>query len=163
MTHGRHIYDKAYDMAKTTMWAYSQSDNSLPHWKCLLICRAKCPSINLPDQERDNQYPYTSPSIRFHFYHLIARCTKHGRLTLTDKKICRKCQKDTTSRQSTKIYTRKQLVMMETTISNFHTSFYIPEIKKLAFHIPHVQILGTNHWGDSRRTAFKRRKSFQYL
>ena len=38
--------------------------------------------------------------------------------------------------------TRKELVMMETTISNFHTSFYIPETQKLAFHIKHVQILG---------------------
>ena len=45
--------------------------------------------------------------------------------------------------------------MMETTISNFHTRFYTPEIQKLAFHIPHVQILGTNHYGESRQTAFK--------
>ena len=50
---------------------------------------------------------------------------------------------------------------METTISNFHISFYILEILKLAFHIPHVQILGTNHCGESRRTAFKRRESFK--
>ena len=49
--------------------------------------------------------------------------------------------------------------MMETTISNFHTSFFfIPEIHMLAFHIPHVQILGTNHCGESHRTVFKRRK-----
>ena len=53
--------------------------------------------------------------------------------------------------------------MMETTISNFYTIFYNPEIHKLAFHIPHVQILGTNHCGDSRRTAFKRNESFQDL
>ena len=46
---------------------------------------------------------------------------------------------------------------------NFHTSLYIPAIKKLEFHIPHVQILGTNHCGDSRRNAFKRRKSFKVL
>ena len=58
---------------------------------------------------------------------------------------------------------RKELVMMETTIYNFHTSFYISAIQKLAFHIPHVQILGTNHCGDSHRTAFKRRKSFQHV
>ena len=51
--------------------------------------------------------------------------------------------------------------MMETTISSFHTIFYILEIQKLAFHIPHVQILGTNHCGDSRRTEFKCRESFQ--
>ena len=50
---------------------------------------------------------------------------------------------------------------METNISIFHTSFYIPEIQKLAFHIPHVQILGTNHCGDSRQTTFKSRESFQ--
>ena len=150
MPHGRHIYAKAYDMAKETMCAYSQSDHALPHWKCVLRCCAQCPSINIPDQETDDKHPNPSPSIRFHIYHLIARCTKHGRLPLTDKKSCRKCQHDTASGQSTKIYTRKELVMMETTISNFHTSFYIPEIQKLAFHIPHVQILSTNHCGDSR-------------
>ena len=50
---------------------------------------------------------------------------------------------------------------METTISNFHTFFYIPEIQKLVFQIPHVQILGTNHCGDSCQTAFKHRESFQ--
>ena len=53
--------------------------------------------------------------------------------------------------------------MMEANISNFHTSFYIPAIQKLAFHIPHVQILGTNHCGDSCWNAFKRCKSFQYV
>ena len=51
--------------------------------------------------------------------------------------------------------------MMEKTISDFHTSFYIPSIQKLAFHIPHVRILGTNHCGELRRTAFKRRELFQ--
>ena len=50
---------------------------------------------------------------------------------------------------------------METTISNFHASFYIPAIQKLVFHIPHVQILGANHCGDSPQNAFKRRESFQ--
>ena len=57
--------------------------------------------------------------------------------------------------------TRKKLVMMGTTIYNFHTSFYMTAIQKLEFHIPHVQILGTNHCGDSRQTAFKHRESFQ--
>ena len=44
---------------------------------------------------------------------------------------------------------------METTISGFRTSFYIPAIQKLAFHLPHVRILGTNHCGAMQRTAFK--------
>ena len=50
---------------------------------------------------------------------------------------------------------------MDTTIYNLYRSFLIPEIQKLAFHIPHVQILGTNHCVDSRQTAFKHRESFK--
>ena len=53
--------------------------------------------------------------------------------------------------------------MIETTISNFNTSFYIIAIQKLTFHIPHVQILDMKHCGDSCQTAFKRRKYFQDL
>ena len=97
MPHGRHIYAKSYDMEKTTMCAYSNSDHALPHWKYVLRCCAKCPSINLPYQETDDNYPDTSPSIRFLIHHLIARCTKHGRLLLTDKIFFGECQQDTAS------------------------------------------------------------------
>ena len=45
--------------------------------------------------------------------------------------------------------------MTETYISDFHTSFYIPSIKKLAFHLTHVRILGSNHCINTRREAFK--------
>ena len=51
--------------------------------------------------------------------------------------------------------------MMETTIFNFHTSFCISAIQKLAFHLTHVRILGINHCGAMQRTAFKRRELFQ--
>ena len=57
-----------------------------------LRCCAQSPIINLPDQETYDQYPDTISSIRFHIYHIIALCEKHGRIPLTDKKICRKCQ-----------------------------------------------------------------------
>ena len=52
---------------------------------------------------------------------------------------------------------------METTIPDFHTSFHIPAIQKLAFHLQHVRILGTNHCGEMLCTAFKRRELFQYV
>ena len=51
--------------------------------------------------------------------------------------------------------------MMGTKISGFHTSFYIPAIQNLAFHLPYVHILGKNHCGSMRRTAFKRCEIFQ--
>ena len=71
------------------------------------------------------------------------------------------CKQKYSPDKSTKIYTRKELVMMETYISDFHTRFYIPAIHKLAFHLPHVRILGKNHCGELRCTAFKRRELFQ--
>ena len=51
--------------------------------------------------------------------------------------------------------------MMETTISDFYTSLYIPAIQKLASHLPHVRIIGTNHCGEMRCIVFKRRELFQ--
>ena len=87
MPHGRHIYAKEYDMGKATMCANSHSDHAFPHWKCVLRCCVQCPSINIPDQETDDKYPNPSPLIRFHIYHLIARCTKHGMIPLIDKNV----------------------------------------------------------------------------
>ena len=71
------------------------------------------------------------------------------------------CKQEPSSDRSTKIYTRKELVLMETTISDFYTRFYIPAIQKLAFHLSHVRIFGTNQCGEMRRTASKRRELFQ--
>ena len=107
MPHGRHIYAKVSNMAQYTMCEYPKSDHALTHWKCVLKCCAECLRINLPDQETDNQNSDTTRSIRFHIYYLIARCKKHGRLPLTDKKSCCECQQDTASRQPTKICTTK--------------------------------------------------------
>ena len=115
-------------MAKAKMCAYPQSDHALSHWKCAIQLCAKCPCVNLPDQDTGDQYSDTIPSISFQVYHLIARCTTHGRLPLNEKINDRKCKQDSASEQSTKIYTRKELVTTETTISNFDTSLYIPEI-----------------------------------
>ena len=53
--------------------------------------------------------------------------------------------------------------MMETTISGLHTSFYIPANQKLAFHLPHVCIIGINKCSEMQRTAFKQRELFQYV
>ena len=56
------------------MCAYLKSDHTLPHWKCVMQFCAKCISINFTEQEIDDQYYDTSPSICFNIYHIIARC-----------------------------------------------------------------------------------------
>ena len=112
-------------------------------------------------KNKTKKHEETTPSIRFHIYHFIGRCTTHGIITLKDKKICYMCKQESSADKSTNIYTRKELVMIETTIYEFHTSFYIPTIQKLAFHLTHVRILGTNRCGERRRTAFKQCELFQ--
>ena len=107
MPHGHHIYSKAYDMERATMWTYPQSDHALPHCKYVLRCCARCTCINLPDQETDRKYEGTTPSIQFHIYHIIGRCTAHGIIPLKDKKICYMCKQEYSSDNYTKIYTRK--------------------------------------------------------
>ena len=79
-------------------------------------------------KKTDNQNSDTTPSIRFHIYHMIPCCTDHCRFTLKYKKICYTYKQESSSDEFRKTYTRKELVMMETTISDFHTSFYIPAI-----------------------------------
>ena len=37
----------------------------------------------------------------------------------------------------------------------------MPAIQKLAFHIPHMRILGKNQCGEIRHTSFKQRELFQ--
>ena len=161
MPHGCRIYSKAYDMEKDKMCAYTKSDNALPNWKSIILCCAKYLCINIHDQETDHCYSDTTPSIRFHIYHTIARFTDHGIISLKYNKTCRMFKQKYSSDKSTKIYTRKESVMMKTKISDFHISLYISYILRLAFHLSHVCILGINHCGELQNTAFKSRKLFQ--
>ena len=73
------------------------------------------------------------------------------------------CEQEYLPDKSTKIYNRKEILMMETAISEFHIRCYIPAIQKLAFHLTHVRILGTNHCGAMRRKDVKRRELFQFF
>ena len=67
MPHGSHIYATASDMANATMCAYPQSEHSLPHWKCVLLCYADCPCINIPDQEITKNMTKQNPQLGFTF------------------------------------------------------------------------------------------------
>ena len=54
MPHGRHNYAKSSDMEKAIICTYPQSDDALPHFKCVLRCCSDCPCIHFPDQETDH-------------------------------------------------------------------------------------------------------------
>ena len=77
--------------------------------------------------------------------------------------MCCMCIQESSSDESTKIYTREEIFIMETTISDFCTSFYIPSIQRLAFHLPLLCILGTHHCGELQHTDLKHCGLFQDL
>ena len=56
---------------------------------------------------------------------------------------------------TTKVYTRKELVLLETPITEFNEQLYIIAIKKLEFHLTHVRILGTHHRGKELHDVLK--------
>ena len=65
------------------------------------------------------------------------------------------CSTDLSSATPGRVYTLKELVLLETLISEFHEKYYITEIQKLTFHLPHVLIIGTHHCGKEHREEFK--------
>ena len=67
MPHGHNMYAKEYDVEKSTMCTYPQSDHALPHWKCILLCCAECPYINFPDQRSDKNIIKQHPQLGFTF------------------------------------------------------------------------------------------------
>ena len=150
MPHGRHIYATASDMDMAKICAYPPSQHAFPHGKCVLRCCYNCLCIDIPDKESDMHHSKTSPSISFHIYHLIARCAVHVRHPIDENKICCLCFQYPDTVKLEKPYTRKELVTMETSIADFQKSFYIPEIQKLAFQLPHICIIGTNNCGNTR-------------
>ena len=127
--HGRHLYATAAAMVMAKMCENPPYQHSFTHWKCLFCCCYNLPRIDIPYQESDRHHSNASPSIHFYIYHLIARCNVHGRRPLDEKKICRLCFQDPANVTLAKLYIRKERVMMETSISDFHTSFYIRSIK----------------------------------
>ena len=44
-----------------------------------------------------------------------------------------------------KVTKQKILVLKSCRILDFHSEYYIVEIEKLNFHLPHVNIIGNNH------------------
>ena len=53
-----------------------------------------------------------------------------------------------------KVTTWKSLVLKSCSILDFHSEYYIPENKQLAFHLPHVYILGKYHCASKQYEMF---------
>ena len=133
----RHIYAAASDITMATMCSYQPYQHALTHWKCVLCCHTNFPRFDLTDQESDRHHSNTPPSISFHIYHLISYFTVYGRHPLDENNFFRLYLQKLYSAPPENIYIRKDLVMIEEYIADFHTIFYTPAMKRyhLTLHI----------------------------
>ena len=67
----------------------------------------------------------------------------HGRRPYEDLTTGSTCSTVPCFDKISKLYTRKALVLLEKEVMEFHENIYIQAIQKLAFHLVHVNILGT--------------------
>ena len=58
---------------------FPSDKHSLYHWKFVLSCCTKCPSIVTHNQELHITTQIMCTAIRFHVYKVFSRCTLHGR------------------------------------------------------------------------------------
>ena len=133
------------------MCAYPSSKYVLPYWKYVLSYCAYCPRIYLPSTESDQHKSNFTRTMRCNVYQHITCCTVRGRRPFNENKECQLCESSTDAIVTTNIYTGKELVVIESSIVGFHRDFYITAIHKLAFHLPHVYILGKHHCVNMRR------------
>ena len=79
MTHGRHIYETSSGMITAKMCTYPPYQHFLPHCKHVLRYYDHLPRIDIPGQESYRHQYNKYPTMQFHVYNLIVRCTAHGR------------------------------------------------------------------------------------
>ena len=94
----------------------------------LLFC-AQYPRIYFPSPESDQHNSNVSPTIPFHVFQHIERCAVHGRRSFDEKKQCQLCETSSYSIVTEKLYTRKELVVMDSSTVDFHQDFYITAIQ----------------------------------
>ena len=115
--HGCNIYNTDEEMAMSTMCTYNSKHNRPPHWKHVLRCCDKFPSIVLPSQEENKDTTNTCQTMIFYVYRNVSRCNVNDQHTYHERTICSLCPTVPISDSNDKVYTRKEFVQLETSIT----------------------------------------------
>ena len=105
-------------------WRYGYENNDpcpsqhhwIPHWKYVLRCCEKFPSISIPHQEKNTYATNTCSTISCHIYRNASCYNVCGIQPYKERTICSMCSTDLISITPGKVYTRKELVLLETLI-----------------------------------------------
>ena len=115
--HGCHIQDNAADMAMATMCTCTYKNHGIPHRKCVFRFCDKCPSIALPSQEANKDTTNTYPTVIFNVYCNVSRCNAHDWRPYYEQTTCWLCSTVTSSERTSKLYTQRGLVLIETSLT----------------------------------------------
>ena len=130
------------------------------HIHNLIMCYyigAQFPRIDLPSPESDQHNSNVMQTTCFHVYQHISRCIVHGRRPFNENKQCQQCVASIDSIINAKLYTIKELVVMETSIQDSRQKFYMHVIQKLLLHLLYVHIIGACQCENTHRKVFTRR------
>jgi len=91
--------------------------------------------------------------ITFELYMPYTKCSKHG-LLADCSKSCLACEAMPPESKKGKVRTKRELTRLTKPIGVFHQEHFKDAMENLAYHWPHVTILGKHCCGKSRTDAF---------
>ena len=159
MVDNQPLFPKARDVIDS-MTCKAVNNLSLPKWKCIMGRCDICPVPSLPQMELDENSPLRTICYCSYKYHV--KCKLHGVL-MNGSVTCDKCDNEVKSKvleKPEKIVRRKEITLLESSISSFHKDVYIPMLQKFKYHIAIVSILSKNHCKKLRCEAFKENPSW---
>ena len=143
-----------------TITCKNDSHNSLPKWKCVMGRCASCPSPVIPKLENFPDSPLGNITYGDYRYHL--KCRIHGILKEGDLecKKCLECMAQKIIDSPEPLFRKKEITMIECSISQFHNHVYIPYMKKFKYHTALVTLLSKNYCKHMRTEAFKKNQNW---
>ena len=101
------------------------------------------------------------PFIHLNHYENASSCSLNKHILPEHGKTCT-LWINTENFKNGKVATRENIVLKSCSILDFHSEYYVPEIEKLDYHLPHVYILGGNDCEGKCHDIFVSRNSKFY-
>ena len=108
-----------------------------PKWSWVLYDGSECPGISPPDAEMNGDKYMDLQFICFHHYENTSSYYLHKQILPEHGKIC-PSRMNLEIVDKRRVKTRNIIVLESCSIMAFHSDYYIPATKKMAFHLPHV-------------------------
>ena len=109
--------NSAADITIAIMFPCHSQHNWQPHSKCILICCDKFPGICIPHQETNTDATNPCSKINVHVYRNVSRYTVHRIIPYEEQTTYYICYTNISSSTPGKVYTQKELVLLEALIS----------------------------------------------